>query len=104
MSALPFRYLAAMTLGCAFGCARAAIWWRAQTNSELSYANGYMDQNPNSDPVQAALLHSEINKYWAPQQLLLSLEKLCNTFADIQVPRSAQPASIRFLDSDSICN
>ena len=76
-----------MAIGCALGCARQALFWRALVNLELLYHNGYMDFNPdrNSDALQAAELHSEVNKYWAPQQLLLSFEKLFITYADFQV-------------------
>jgi hypothetical protein len=94
-----------MAIGCAFGCARQALFWKALTNVVLGYHDGYLDGNPSSDPVRAAIIYSEICKYWAPQQLLLSFEKLFNTYADFQVLCSLLIANypLRTLTPASFC-
>jgi hypothetical protein len=97
--------LAAMAIGCAFGCARQALFWKALINIDISYYNGYLESDPGSDPVLAAVVYAEICKYWAPQQLLLSFEKLFNTYADFQVLCSRLIAnySLRTLTPASFC-
>jgi hypothetical protein len=74
-----------MGLGCTFGCARQVVFREAMLQMFYLYDDGMTEGKSTSIPANGATYYAAAARYWAVQVVLLSLEKIFNTYADFQV-------------------
>ena len=86
------RFVAALAVGCAFGCARQAVYRQAMIYVFLEFKIGV---DVAASASSAEYWHQFLT-YWAPFVLLTSVEKIFITYADFQarLPPAAPVSSL----------
>lgn len=80
------RFVAALAVGCAFGCARQAVYRQAMIYVFLEFNTGTMFHLSSDIAASASSAEywHQFLAYWAPFVLLTSVEKIFITYADFQ--------------------